>query len=206
MHMYSKTLQVLILLFVAVALQGCKDSKETCPAYPTDIVGVIPIEKAGKTVCFVSGTDTVRLEYGQVSYSQKYEQDKNCKCSCKAEAQLIATQNGSDGVIRYINWVISLPDKVSDENGIFIVLIHNIFDVTIEWALDLSTSTGAITQPSDYYNVERIADFTSEAGLQYENAYKITLSHTNPKEALYFAKSLGLVQIESHGKVWALAE
>ena len=191
---------VMLITFV------CASCSRQCPAYPTDIVGVIPIEKAGKTVCFVSGTDTVRLEYWQVSYSQKYEQDKNCKCSCKAEAQLIATQNGSDGVIRYINWVISLPDKVSDENGIFIVLIHNIFDVTIEWALDLSTSTGAITQPSDYYNVERIADFTSEAGLQYENAYKITLSHTNPKEALYFAKSLGLVQIESHGKVWALAE
>lgn len=191
---------------IATTFVGTSCSRQ-CPAYPTEVVGVMPIEKAGRTLCFVSGKDTVRLNYGHVSYTQKYEQVKNSKCSCLAEAQLIATQEEGNGVIRYINWVTSLPDKVSNENGSFIILIHNVFDVNIEWALDLSTSTDAITQPSGYYNMECLADFTSETGLQYQNVYKITTSKLTPCDALYFTKGFGLVQAESRtGKVWSLVE
>ena len=204
MHIHSRIPQVVILLFVAVALQGCK---ETCPAYSTDIVGVMPIKRAGQTLCFISGTDTVRLEYGQVSFSKKYQQDHSCKCVCRADAELMATQKGSDGVIRYINWVTSFPDQTPNENGFFIILIHNVFDLTIEWALDLSTSTDVITQPSEYYNIEILADFTSEMGLKYENVYKITVPHIKPNDVLYMVRGIGLVQIESHsGKIWSLME
>ena len=179
MHMYSKTLQVLILLFVAVALQGCKDSKETCPAYPREETDYLPTDYKDHVFRYLVGTDTVSLIVGEPNYSSLY-----------LEEYEVCTNTASG-----IDYNLQLWHNASNSRQLCLSLLHG-NDFTSLCSLPVF---GDNLTPYFAMTAE-LGEWVSPANETYQNVHVFVRPNYETCDTLYLSKSKGLLRYAPNSK------
>ena len=189
MHMYSKTLQVLILLFVAVALQGCKDSKETCPAYPREETDYLPTDYKDHVFRYLVGTDTVSLIVGEPNYSSLYiEEYEVCTNTAKVELKSVDNTSG-------IDYNLQLWHNASNSRQLCLSLLHG-NDFTSLCSLPVF---GDNLTPYFAMTAE-LEEWVSPANETYQNVHVFVRPNYETCDTLYLSKSKGLLRYAPNSK------
>lgn len=191
--------QILILLLAMVTLQGCKDTKETCPAYPKDKTDYLPTDYTDYVFRYVVGTDTVSLKVGQPDYSSKYvkHQDEGF-CTSTATVSLKSMDNTSS-----IEYNIRLYPDVSNTREICLSLLHGGNFTTL-----CSVPVFGDNRTPYFAMTAELEEWVSPANETYQNVHVFIRPNHGNLDTLYLSKSKGLLRYapnpEDNAEEWYL--
>lgn len=189
MHIHSRIPQFLILLFVAVALQGCKEPKETCPAYPQDKTDYLPTDYKGHVFRYKVDTDTVSLTVGEPNYSSRYiEEYEVCTNTAKVELKSMNNKSGID----YTLWLVH---NASSSWEIRLSLLHdNIFTSLCSMPVFGDDLTPYFAMTAE------LEEWVSPANETYQNVHVFVRPNYEACDTLFLSKSKGLLRYAPNPK------
>ena len=191
MHIHSRIPQVVILLFVAVALQGCKDSKETCPAYPREETDYLPTDYKGHVFRYKVGTDTVSLTVGEKEYSSHYIKEyEDGLCISTAKVSLKSMDNAAG-----IDYTLGLYHNTSDSRQICLSLQHEkAFTSLCSLPVFGDNLTPYFAMTAEF------EEWVSPANETYQNVHVFVRPNYETCDTLYLSKSKGLLRYAPNSK------
>ena len=189
MNIQPKIPQVLILLLAIVALQGCKEPKETCPAYPRDETDYLPTDYKDHVFRYLVGTDTVSLTVGETDYSSHYiEEYEVCTNTAKVELKSMDNTSGID----YTLW---LWHNASNSREICLSLLYG-NDFTSLCSLPVF---GENLTPY-FAMTAKLEEWVSPTNETYQNVHVFVRPNHEACDTLYLSKSKGLLRYAPNPK------
>lgn len=190
----KKYLTLLLLLAIALLLQGCKD--KYCPCYPTDNTQFLPTDYIGQTLRYLVDGDTAVLTVQPPVLSEKYPYPEIADIvdKCNASAQVTLTSS-DDLYILYCTRILSMLDYQGDIDRWFM----NVHTLQKGVAYQFNSMDKYTTKGHCY---EILSGWTSPTGESYGNVCFMT--DQSQKDSAYFSLSLGLLYLKTTETRWTL--